>query len=64
MKARVDADTCVGCAACEEICPGVFEMTDDDKAIVKVDEVPPEHEEACREAAEQCPVDAISLEPE
>jgi ferredoxin len=62
MKARVDEETCVGCAACEGICPGVFEMGDDDKAVVKVDEVPADLEDDCREAAEQCPVDAISIE--
>ena len=62
MKVRVDADTCIGCAACEGICPEVFEMTDEDKAIVKVVEVPAEHDRACRDAAEQCPVEAISVE--
>jgi len=64
MKVRVDADTCVGCAACEDICPEVFEMTDEDKATVKFDPVPAELEDGCREAAEQCPVDAISVEEE
>ena len=62
MKVIVDAETCIGCSACEGICPEVFEMTDDDKAIVKVEEIPAELEDACREAADACPVEAISIE--
>ena len=63
MKATVDPDTCIGCGLCEEICPEVFELADDDLAVVKVDQVPAEVADACREAAEQCPVEAISIEP-
>ncbi len=62
MKARVDQDLCTGCELCPDVCPEVFEMGDDDLAKVKVDTVPPEAEESCREAAEQCPVEAISVE--
>ena len=60
MKAEVDRDTCTGCGLCCDSCPDVFEMSDD-VATVIVDEVPPEAEEACREAAEGCPVSAITL---
>jgi ferredoxin len=34
----------------------------DDKARVKVDEVPEEVLESCKEAAEDCPVEAIQME--
>jgi len=61
MKAIVDAETCIGCEACVGICPEVFEMAGD-VAVVTVDEVPAEVEDACREAADSCPVDAITIE--
>jgi ferredoxin len=37
-------------------------MGPDDTAEVKVDPVPPEAEEACRDAADQCPTEAILIE--
>jgi ferredoxin len=34
----------------------------DDKARAKVDEIPDEAMDTCREAAEDCPVEAITIE--
>jgi ferredoxin len=62
MKAIVDEDTCTGCGLCEETCPEVFRLGDDDVADVIVGEIPPEAEDAAREAAEGCPVEAIKIE--
>jgi ferredoxin len=62
MKAHVDQTTCIGCGLCAETCPAVFEMGDDDLAKVIADPVPAGAEADCREAAENCPVEAISID--
>ena len=62
MRARVDKDACIGCGVCAETCPEVFEMNNEDKAAVKANPVPGGREQACREAADTCPVDAIAVE--
>lgn len=61
MKATVDQDLCTGCGLCESTCPEVFELQDD-VAVVKVDTVPKDAEDSCKQAAEDCPVEAISCE--
>jgi ferredoxin len=50
---------CVGCEACVELCPDIFEMRDD-KALVKGNEhfIP----DQCRGLLTMCPTGAISLE--
>ena len=60
MKAQVDENVCTGCGPCEEICPEVFHVVNG-VAKVKVKEVPRQAQETCREAMENCPVDAISI---
>ncbi|MBU5486198.1 ferredoxin [Clostridium sp. MSJ-11] len=62
MKAHVDKDTCIGCGLCPGIAPDVFEMDDDGKAVVTVDEVPDGSEDAAKEAEDSCPTNAISTE--
>jgi len=61
MKVSVDADLCTGCELCIDTCPEVFEMKDD-VSKAKVEVVPEDAEESAREAAEDCPVEAIIIE--
>jgi ferredoxin len=61
MKAKVNEELCTGCGPCEETCPEVFKI-DGDVATVTVEQVPAEVEETCREAMENCPTEAITIE--
>jgi ferredoxin len=61
MKVHVDAHVCAGFGVCLGLCPEVFGLHDDGYAIVLVSEVPPELENAVRQAVSQCPSGAISL---
>ena len=61
MKVKVDEETCIVCGLCAETCPEVFELIDD-KVSIKVGEVPKAVVNTCREAAENCPVEAIQIE--
>ncbi|MGR3318378.1 MAG: ferredoxin [Candidatus Anammoxibacter sp.] len=60
MVAKVDGDACTGCEMCTQTCPEVFEM-DGDKSVTKGDAVPEDAEESCKQAAEECPVEAITV---
>ena len=62
MKATVDADACTGCGLCAETCPEVFEMGDEEVAVIIADPVPALAEETCQTAADDCPSEAISIE--
>jgi ferredoxin len=53
-------DECTGCGLCETTCPEVFELND--TASVKADADLDAHEELIRQAAEECPVEAIQVE--
>jgi ferredoxin len=60
MTTRVTMD-CIACGRCVEICPEVFEMGEE-IAHAKNSIVDPEYQEAVREAAEECPTNAIVIE--
>lgn len=61
MQVKIDETLCTGCEVCVDTCPDVFEMGDD-FVVAKLNPVPDEHEDACREAAEGCPCEAINIE--
>lgn len=61
MRTKVDEELCTGCELCVENCPDIFEMAED-IATVKVDEVPDDAIDCTRQAAEDCPVEAIVIE--
>lgn len=57
MKVKIDKNKCIGCGACAAMCPEVFDMKDG-KAVVKKSEA----KEACaKDAADSCPVGAITI---
>jgi ferredoxin len=61
VKVTVDADLCTGCGLCEDTCPEVFMLGDDDIAHV-IEGADCEEAGCCEEAAENCPVEAITIE--
>jgi ferredoxin len=61
MKVTVDKSLCSGCGVCAETCPEVFELGDDGLARVLVETVPSNMESACRDAADECPMEAIRI---
>lgn len=62
MKVIVDQDVCIGCGACQDICPAVFHLNDIIGKSEVIDEEACEYAGCCEAAEENCPVEAISLE--
>ena len=61
MKASVNED-CIGCGLCEGTCPDVFSIGDDGVAHAIEGDVPEDSEDGAQEAADNCPVSAITVE--
>lgn len=60
-KVIIDAEECMGCEACIEIAPEVFEFnSDDEKAVVIKAEGG--DEALIQEAIDSCPASCITLE--
>ncbi len=61
MKVKVLEDVCTGCGLCASDAPDVFEVPES-VAKVKVDPIPANLEESVKQAASDCPVEAIKIE--
>ncbi|MCI6273375.1 MAG: ferredoxin [Coriobacteriaceae bacterium] len=61
MKASVNED-CIGCGLCEGTCPDVFTIGDDGIAQAVEGDMPEDAEDSAQEAADNCPVSAITIE--
>lgn len=61
MKVKIDKELCSGDEICVDICPELFKM-EDDVAVVKMETVTEDLKERCREAADECPSEAIIVE--
>lgn len=59
MRARVNKDVCIGCSACVDVCPAIFSMDEDGKAIAIVGDIDENLYYSTEEARDACPVSAI-----
>lgn len=60
MRVVVDRDRCEGNAICVGIAPGLFELDDDDYAVVIANPIPAEAEELAERAIADCPRAALT----
>jgi ferredoxin len=63
VRVVVDTDVCEGHALCSIAAPDVFELGEDDKAIVLEIDLTEAVLESVENAIIRCPVQAISLQP-
>jgi len=58
MAIKVDQETCIGCGACVSLCPNTFQMSEEGKSEV----ISEEDVDCAKNAAQSCPVQAITVE--
>jgi len=56
MAVKVDKEACIGCGACESICPEAFKMVDGKAKFVGNGK-----EKCLKDASDSCPVQAIKI---
>ena len=59
MRVEVDHDRCEGNAFCVGIAPDLFDLDDNDYAVVKADPVPADQEELAEQSIAECPRAAL-----
>ena len=55
MRVEVDRDRCEGNAVCLGIAPDLFDLDDEDYAVVKADPIPDGQEDLAEQAISECP---------
>ena len=65
MKVVINQGNCIGCGACESICPEMFQINDEGfSTVIGKEEDFTNHEEEIRDAVDSCPTGAIELDNE
>jgi ferredoxin len=59
MRVEVDRDRCEGNAVCVGIAPDLFDLDEDDYAVIKADPVPAGQEDLAEQAVAECPRAAL-----
>ena len=63
MKVVVNQNNCIGCGACESICPEIFQINDEGlSSVIGTEEDFKNHEDEIRDAIDSCPTSAIEEE--
>lgn len=57
MSISVNKETCIGCGTCVSLCPGGFKLNDEGKS----EPITQENIECAQQAADSCPVKAITV---
>lgn len=60
MRVVVDPDRCEGNAICVGIAPDLFQLDEEEYAIVTVDPIPADQEALAEQAIAECPRAALS----
>ena len=62
MKAKVIDNLCIGCGACAALVPDEFDINNDGVAYAINDIIKEEDKELAKDAKDNCPTGAISIE--
>jgi ferredoxin len=59
VRVEVDRDRCEGNAVCLGLAPDIFDLDDEDYAVVKTDPIPADQEDLAEQAIAECPRAAL-----
>jgi ferredoxin len=64
VKLTLDTARCTGHGRCYSLAPAVFGEDEHGRSVLRLAEVPPEHQRAARIAVANCPEDALEISGE